>query len=116
MKISFSNKCNLWATTLAVASTLTLASIASAAPTTIKVTVENIAPEEGLIITPVWIGFHDGSFDFFDLNKPASPSLETLAENGITDMLAMDYYRSWFSRRSSSCNSSWRDGNNDLYS
>lgn len=90
MKISVSNKRNLWATTLAIASTLTLASIASAAPTTVKVTVENIAPEEGLIITPVWVGFHDGSFDFFDLNKPASASLETLAENGITDMLAMD--------------------------
>jgi hypothetical protein len=90
MKISFSNKRNLWATTLAIASTLTLTSITFAAPTTIKVTLENIAPEEGLIITPVWIGFHDGSFDFFDLNQSASASLETLAENGITDMLAMD--------------------------
>lgn len=48
----------------------------------VKVTVENIAPSNGLRLTPVWIGFHDGSFDTFSSGLAASPALEKLAEDG----------------------------------
>ncbi len=76
---------------MAVASTLSIASVASAETMTVKVTIENLAPDKGLVITPLWVGFHDGSFDVFNSGQSASASLETLAENGITDAIAGDF-------------------------
>ena len=29
----------------------------------VKVTIENLAPVNGVYLTPLWVGFHDGSFD-----------------------------------------------------
>ncbi|MDC0603078.1 spondin domain-containing protein [Aliiglaciecola sp.] len=52
--------------------------------TTIEVQVSNLFDDGGLAITPVWLGFHDGTFDAFDLNASASPALQNLAENGAT--------------------------------
>ena len=51
----------------------------------LKVTVENIAPQEGLIVSRMWIGFHNGSFDVFDFDEPATIYLERLAEDAITE-------------------------------
>ncbi len=48
----------------------------------ITVTVENLAPDEGNLLTPVWLGLHDGSFDVYDRGAPASPELERIAEDG----------------------------------
>jgi hypothetical protein len=48
----------------------------------VRVTVENLAPSNGVRITPVWVGFHDGSFDTFNTLSPASTALERLAEDG----------------------------------
>lgn len=53
----------------------------------ITVTVENLAPELGTFLTPVWVGFHDGSFDFFDNGSAASMSLERIAEDGDASFL-----------------------------
>lgn len=49
-----------------------------------EVTVEitNLAPEGGTIQTPVWVASHDGSFDLYDRDAPASPALERIAEDG----------------------------------
>lgn len=77
------------ATMLAVSSTLAMASTATAA--TLKVTIENIAPQNGLVVTPLWVGFHDGSFDIFNLDEPASSSLERLAEDGDTAPIANEF-------------------------
>ncbi len=55
-------------------------------PTKVKVTVENLAPENGSAITPLWVGFHDGTFDLFNLGEPASPGIESTAEDGITGL------------------------------
>lgn len=33
-------------------------------------------------VTPLWFGFHDGSFDLFDDGQPASSALELIAEEG----------------------------------
>jgi hypothetical protein len=58
--------------------------------TDVRVAVRNAAPELGTFQTPVWIGFHDGSFDIHDLGSPASTffplsnALERLAEDGST--------------------------------
>jgi hypothetical protein len=48
----------------------------------VRITVENVAPADGVRITPVWFGIHDGSFDNFDVGSAASPQLEMLAEDG----------------------------------
>jgi hypothetical protein len=50
--------------------------------TGVRVTVQNRAPALGTFQTPVWIGFHDGSFDAFDSGAAASTALERLAEDG----------------------------------
>jgi hypothetical protein len=59
---------------------LVLAVTASAAP--FRITVKNVAPADGVRITPLWFGIHDGSFDTFDSGSPASAQLERLAEDG----------------------------------
>ena len=50
----------------------------------LNVTIENLSPVNGINLTPVWIGFHDGSFDLYDRSQPASAALELLAEDGET--------------------------------
>ncbi|WJG09965.1 spondin domain-containing protein [Aliiglaciecola sp. LCG003] len=59
--------------------------------TTIEVKVNNLFDPGGLAITPVWLGFHDGTFDTFDLNISASMSLQNLAENGDTSGIESDF-------------------------
>lgn len=48
----------------------------------VKVTIENLAPANGNYFTPVWIGFHDGSFDIYDAGGIAPPAVQRLAEDG----------------------------------
>lgn len=48
----------------------------------VTITIENLAPQQGVFFTPVWLGFHDGSFDIYDSGQPSSPELEALAEDG----------------------------------
>lgn len=57
----------------------------------INVSVENLAPPGGTILTPLWFGFHDGGFDIYNLNDPASPALERLAEDGNTGPLTNEF-------------------------
>lgn len=64
----------------------------------VVVTVENRAPVRGTFQTPVWVGFHDGSFDIYDRNAPASAlpipgsvAVERLAEDGNTGPLSDDF-------------------------
>lgn len=73
--------------TLAVA--VSMAATASAA-TMVKVTIENLAPAQGTHLTPLWVGFHNGSFDIYDLGVVASMALERLAEDGNASALGMD--------------------------
>lgn len=70
---------------LAMSSTLMLAT--SAAAGTIKVTIENLAPQAGTFLTPLWVGFHDGSFDIYDRDEPLNPDFpgtESVVEDGAT--------------------------------
>ena len=50
----------------------------------LKVTITNIAPNGGTFLTPVWVGFHNGSFDSYDGGSASAPELEALAEDGNT--------------------------------
>ncbi|MHC4074099.1 MAG: spondin domain-containing protein [Planctomycetota bacterium] len=57
----------------------------------IIVRIENLGPEGGVYFTPVWMGFHDGSFDLFDPGGLASEALERLAEDGDASALRMEF-------------------------
>ncbi|MEO0686665.1 MAG: spondin domain-containing protein, partial [Cyanobacteria bacterium J06649_11] len=60
----------------------------------VTVTVENLAPENGTLLTPLWVGFHDGSFDTYDRGRPASAGLESLAEDGSTNLISREFISS----------------------
>lgn len=67
-----------------VAAALLLSAAASAEPVKVRVTIENLAPANGTLLTPLWVGFHNGGFDTYDRGEPAAPFLERLAEDGNT--------------------------------
>lgn len=57
----------------------------------VQVTVTNNAPTNGTALTPVWFGFHDGSFDTFDGGSAVTAGLESLAEDGATGMISGEF-------------------------
>ncbi len=59
----------------------------------VKVTIENVSPEGGTLITPMWLGFHMGQFDSYDGGAPAAdfPGLEQIAEDGNSGPLSEDF-------------------------
>ena len=67
----------------AAAAVISLAA-AQASAITLKVTITNIAPTGGVYLTPVWVGFHNGSFDSYDGGTASAAELEALAEDGNT--------------------------------
>jgi hypothetical protein len=68
----------------AIAGVTLLSFAGSAAALQVRVTIENLAPTQGTLLTPAWVGFHDGSFDLYNLGEDTSASLERLAEDGNT--------------------------------
>jgi hypothetical protein len=71
----------VWATTGA------MVSLAPAATAPVQVTVQNLAPTNGIWLTPFWVGFHDGNFDSFSQGQPASAAVERVAEDGSTGQI-----------------------------
>ena len=57
----------------------------------VRVTITNNAPTGGVGITPVWIGFHSGSFDSYNGGLTAQPGLESIAEDGSTTLLSTQF-------------------------
>lgn len=55
---------------------------ASHAASQLQVTIENLQPSGSFSFTPVYFGFHDGTFDAFTEGEAASPGIEILAELG----------------------------------
>lgn len=64
---------------------------AHAQPVNVVVKVESLVPENGVYFSPVWVGFHDGSFDLFDVGSLASLGIERIAEDGNMDELRADF-------------------------
>ncbi len=60
----------------------------SQATQAVRVSVHNQAPAGGVFLTPVWMAFHDGGFDLFDLHSDASAALERIAEDGDASALS----------------------------
>ena len=67
----------------------------TAAPIEVTFEIRNTAPNNGTYLTPVWLGFHDGTFDFFNMGEPASMELERIAEDGNAQPL-MDAFEENF--------------------
>ncbi len=57
----------------------------------IEVEISNIGPAGGVHITPVWVGFHDGSFDSYNNGQAVQDGLERIAEDGATGVLSADF-------------------------
>ena len=57
--------------------------LAAAQAVEVTVTVTNTQGEGGLSLTPLWLAFHDGGFDAFDLGGTASQGVEDIAEVGV---------------------------------
>ncbi|NEO43432.1 MAG: PEP-CTERM sorting domain-containing protein [Moorea sp. SIO4A3] len=72
------------ATMAAVASTITMPSTATAI--TLNITVDNLGPENGALLSPVWFSLHDGSFETFEEEASASSGLEAVAEDGLVGL------------------------------
>ncbi len=62
---------------------------------TLNVTVENLADDDGLFLTPLWTSVHNGRFDIASLGRRAerTPGLELLAEEGDTSEIS-EYFQS----------------------
>ena len=61
---------------------LALAGAAQAAPVAVTVTVENLVPANGVAYAPLRLGFHNGSFDAFNLGQAAGAAIISVAEGG----------------------------------
>ena len=57
----------------------------------VRVKIENISPSNGVGFTPVWVGFHDGSFDSYDGGTPAPAFIEALAEDGNNSLISTEF-------------------------
>lgn len=60
----------------------------------VTVTVENLSPVNGVYMAPLWVGFHDGGFDLYDLGSAASPGVARMAEDGSPAMVAAEFLAS----------------------
>ncbi|MEL7036132.1 MAG: spondin domain-containing protein [Cyanobacteria bacterium J06592_8] len=69
--------------TVAIAATTVFQSAATAAR--FEVTIENIAPEDGVFFSQTWVGISDGQLDLFDDGQPAPEFIERLAEDATTE-------------------------------
>lgn len=69
---------SLCAATLAAALPMT----SHAAVVQIKVSVENLAPQNGVSFAPLRVGFHSGVFDVFNIGQVATPAIVSVAEGG----------------------------------
>ncbi len=57
----------------------------------LSISVENIAPQNGSSLAPVWFGFHNGQFKTIEVGKKASAGLEQLAEDGDPDGVIREF-------------------------
>lgn len=70
--------------TIVIAASSTVVTTAATAAN-LKVTIENIGPEDGIFFSRTWVSFSDGQFDIFEDGQPAPEFLERLAEDAITE-------------------------------
>jgi Ca2+-binding RTX toxin-like protein len=64
--------------------------------TQLTIEVQSLAPSNGTLLTPVWFGFHNGSFDTYDQGRPVSPGIERIAEDGTLATIGQEFQLSGF--------------------
>ena len=57
----------------------------------LQISIENLNGSDGVFLTPLWVGLHNGSFDLFDVGDMPSPGLEELAETGSPATLESEF-------------------------
>lgn len=67
---------------IACLATLAAATAAHATQRQVTIQVENLAAPTGVVVAPLNFGFHQGSFDGFDIGQPASAAIQRVAEMG----------------------------------
>ena len=75
----------------AAALLLSSALATSAFATEVRVTIENLSPDNGTFLTPAWVGFHNGEFDSYDGGAPLRGTVERIAEDGNTGPLTEEF-------------------------
>ncbi len=61
---------------------LTCINAAHAAPVQVKVTVENLSPMDSIAFAPLRVGFHNGTYDAFNIGETANAAIISVAEGG----------------------------------
>lgn len=64
---------------------------ASAQAAVLQITFENTGASDDFVLTPLWVGLHNGNFDLFDDGSAASPGLALLAETGSAAVLSEEF-------------------------
>ncbi len=86
---------NLFKNTKALLTVVSFGSIvttgATAQALTLQVEIDNLSPDGGVALTPVWVGFHDGSFDSYNGGLPSERGLEQIAEDGNPMLISQDF-------------------------
>jgi hypothetical protein len=73
---------NMPARLAAGAALLTLAAATQAATVNVQVSIQNLAAANGVVVAPLNLGFHSGSFDAFNLGSVAGAEIQRVAELG----------------------------------
>ncbi len=76
---------------VALGTALAVLVVQSSTALQVSVTVENVGPTGGVAVTPVWVGFHSGSFDSYNGGLAAQEGLERVAEDGDTSLLSTQF-------------------------
>lgn len=63
-------------------SIVALAASVAVADTQVRITVENLAPTNGVAFAPLRVGFHNGSFDYFNTGQAGTAASISIAEGG----------------------------------
>ncbi len=56
--------------------------VANGAPLSLRVTIENLAPQKSITFAPLRVGFNGGGYDSFNNGQAASPAIISIAEGG----------------------------------
>jgi len=67
--------------------------LSSAQASNVSISLSNLSTANGVALTPVFLAFHDGSFDPFDLGSLASSAIKAIAETGSVAELS-NYFSS----------------------
>jgi Ca2+-binding RTX toxin-like protein len=64
----------------------------------IFISVQNLAPQNGTALTPLWFGLHNGRFDTLDRGRTASLGVERIAEDGNTAAITQEFNQAGFGK------------------